>query len=161
MIAADNSHIMIPSYAHLFGGKVQEWTNMKDNIKIEFTYSPEKPIIDTFTTLNFSIQNLHTGEHTEDLTARVVVTNGQRLFKFENITVPKGDFSVKYIFPDDGTHQVILRVDSNHLVELASFQVFVPHQSPPSLSISGDDMIIAISLIATISLIVTLILKKR
>ncbi|MEP6576083.1 MAG: hypothetical protein ABJB85_06630 [Nitrososphaerota archaeon] len=81
---------------------------MKDNIKIEFTYSPEKPIIDTFTTLNFSIQDLHTGEHTEDLTARVVVTNGQRLFKFENITVPNGDFSVKYIFPDDGTHQVIL-----------------------------------------------------
>lgn len=123
---------MITSYTHLFGGKVQEWTNLKDNIKIEFAYSPEKPIIDTFTTLNFSIQNLHTGEHTEDLTARVVVTNGQRLFKFENITVPKGDF--------------------------------VPHQSPPSLSSSGDDMIniiIAISLIATVGLIVTLILKKR
>jgi len=75
--------------------------------------SPEKPIIDTFTTLNFSIRDLHTDEHTEDLTARVVVTSGQRLFKFENITVPNGDFSVKYIFPDDGTHQVILRVDSN------------------------------------------------
>jgi len=163
LIAADNSHIMITSYAHLFGGKVQEWTNVKDNIKIEFTYSPEKPIIDTFTTLNFSIQDLHTGEHTEDLTARVVVTNGQRLFKFENITVPNGDFSVKYIFPDDGTHQVILRVDSNHLVELASFQVFVPHQSPPSLSSSGDEIniIIAISLIAIVGLIVTLILKKR
>ena len=40
---------------------------------------------------------------------------------------------MKYIFPDDGTHQVILRVNSNHLVELASFQVFVPHQSPPSI----------------------------
>ena len=163
LIAADNSHIIIPSYAHFFGGKAQEWTNVKDNIKIEFTYSPVKPMIDTFTTLNFSIQDLHTGEHIEDLSARVVVTNGQRLFKFENITVPNGDFSVKYIFPDDGTHQVILRVDSNHLVELASFQVFVPHQSPPSLSSSGDEIniIIAISLIATISLIVTLILKKR
>ncbi|MGA9744336.1 MAG: hypothetical protein WBQ16_06950 [Nitrososphaeraceae archaeon] len=57
LIAANNSHIMIPSYVHLFGGKVQEWTNVKDNIKIEFTYFPEKPIIDTFTTLNFSIQN--------------------------------------------------------------------------------------------------------
>ena len=114
--------------------------------------------------MNFSVQDLHTGEHTEDLTARVVVTNGQRLFKFENITVPKGDFSVKYIFPDDGTHQVILRVDSNHVVELASFQVFVPHQSPPSLSSSGDGMIniiIAISIIATVGLIVILILKKR
>ena len=69
----------------------------------------------------------------KDFVAKVVVTNGQRLFKFENITVTNGDFSVKYIFPDDGTHQVILRVDSKHLVELASFQVFVPHQSPPSI----------------------------
>jgi len=58
---------------------------------------------------------------------------------------------------------VILRVDSHHLVELASFQVFVPHQSPPSLSSSGDEIniIIAISLIAIVGLIVTLILKKR
>ena len=164
LIAADNSHIMIPSYAHLFGGKVQEWTNMKDNIKIEFTYSPEKPIIDTFTTLNFSIQNLHTGEHTEDLTARVVVTNGQRLFKFENITVPDGDFSVRYIFPDDGTHQVILRVNSKQLVELASFQVFVPHQSPPSLLTAGGDMIniiIAIGIIAAVGSIVIIMLRKK
>jgi hypothetical protein len=164
LIAADNSHVMIPSYAHLFGGKVQEWTNVKDNIKIEFACSPEKPITDTFTTLNFSVQDLHTGEHTKDLTARVVVTNGQRLFKFENITVPNGDFSVRYIFPEDGTHQVILRVDSNHLVELASFQVFVPHQSLPSLYSSGNDMIniiIAISLIAIVGLIMILILKKR
>ena len=152
------------SYAHFPSGKVQEWKNVKDNIKVQFAYLPDKPIIDTFTALNFSVQNLKTGEHISDFTARVVVTNGQRLFKFENITIPDGDFSVKYIFPDDGTHQVILRVDSNHLVELASFQVFVPHQSPPSLSSSGDDMIniiIAISLIAIVGLIVTLILKKR
>ena len=152
------------SYAHFSTGKMQEWKNVKDNVKVQFAYFPDKPIIDTFTALNFSVQNLKTGEHIKDFTARVVVTNGQRLFKFENITVPKGDFSVKYIFPDDGTHQVILRVDSNHVVELASFQVFVPHQSPPSLSSSGDGMIniiIAISIIATVGLIVILILKKR
>ena len=110
------------------------------------------------------MQNLKTGEHIKDFTARVVVTNGQRLFKFENITVPNGDFSVKYIFPDDGTHQVILRVDSNHLVELASFQVFVPHQSPPSLLSAGGDMIniiIAIIIIAAVGLIVILMLKKK
>jgi len=145
------------------GGKVQEWTNAKGNVKIEFVYSPEKPIIDTFTTLNFSVQDLQTGEHTEDLTARVVVTNGQRLFKFENITVPDGDFAVKYIFPEDGTHQVILRVNSKNLVELASFQVFVPHQSPPGLlSDSGDvfNLIIAIGLISAIGLFAIIILKK-
>ena len=114
--------------------------------------------------MNFSVQNLKTGEHISDFTARVVVTNGQRLFKFENVTVPNGDFSVKYIFPDDGTHQVILRVNSKHLVELASFQVFVPHQSPPSLLNAGSDMIniiIAIIIIAAVGLIVLIMLKKK
>jgi hypothetical protein len=63
----------------------------------------------------------------------VTVTNGQRLFKFQNITVQNGDFSVYYIFPDDGTHQVLLRIDRKDSIRLASFQVFVPHQSPPSI----------------------------
>ena len=122
------------SSAHLINStRIQDWKNVKDNIEIQFSYKPDKPIIDAFTELQFSVTNLQTGEHLRDFVARVVVTNGQRLFKFENITVPNGDFSVKYIFPDDGTHQVILRVNSNHLVELASFQVFVPHQSPPSI----------------------------
>ena len=122
------------SSAHLINStRIQDWKNVKDNIEIQFAYKPEMPIIDAFTNLEFSVTNLQTGEHMKDFVARVVVTNGQRLFKFENITVPNGDFSVKYIFPDDGTHQVILRVNSNHLVELASFQVFVPHQSPPSI----------------------------
>lgn len=45
-----------------------------------------------------------------------------------------GDFSVEYIFPDDGTHQVITRIDKGSGVQvLASFNVFVPHQAPPSL----------------------------
>jgi hypothetical protein len=122
------------SSAHIIdSNRIQDWKNVKDNIKIQFSYKPDKPIIDAFTNLEFSVTNLQTGEHMKDFVARVVVTNGQRLFKFENITVSNGDFSVKYIFPDDGTHQVILRVDSKHLVELASFQVFVPHQSPPSI----------------------------
>ena len=98
-----------------------------------FSYKPEKPIIDAFTKLEFSITNLKTGEHLHDFIARITVTNGQRLFKFQNITVPNGDFSVDYIFPDDGTHQVLLRIDRNDTIQLASFQVFVPHQSPPSI----------------------------
>ena len=162
IFASMNDQMM--SYAHVPTGKVQEWKNVKDNIKVQFAYFPDKPIIDTFTTLNFSVQDLKTDEHIKDFTARVVVTNGQRLFKFENITVPNGDFSVKYLFPDDGTHQVILRINSTHLVELASFQVFVPHQSPPSLLNAGGDMInmiIAISIIAAIGLIVLIMLKKK
>ena len=112
----------------------QQITSQKDNVKILFTYEPEKPIIDAFTKLKFSVLNLTTSEHVEDFLARVVVTNGQRLFKFENITVPNGNFSVDYIFPDDGTHQVITRISKNTTIQiLASFNVFVPHQAPPSL----------------------------
>ncbi len=112
----------------------QQIISQKDNVKILFTYEPEKPIIDTFTKLKFSVFNLTNSENLKDFDARVVVTNGQRLFKFENITVPDGDFSVEYLFPDDGTHQVITRVDKDAAVQvLASFNVFVPHQAPPSL----------------------------
>lgn len=162
-IALENDRTINFSYAHL-GGKAQEWTDVNDNVRIQFSYSPEKPIIDTFTALNFSVQDLKTDEHIKDFTARVVVTNGQRLFKFENITVPDGDFLVKYLFPDDGTHQVILRVNSKNSVELASFNVFVPHQSPPGLlSNSGDptNIIIAIGLIVAVGLITLVILKRR
>jgi hypothetical protein len=114
--------------------KTQEWISLKDNVKILFTYQPERPVIDTFTKLEFSVINLTNNENLKDFDARVVVTNGQRLFKFENITVPDGDFSVEYLFPDDGTHQVITRVDKDAAVQvLASFNVFVPHQAPPSL----------------------------
>jgi hypothetical protein len=114
--------------------KTQEWISEKDNVKILFTYQPERPIIDTFTKLEFDVIDLTNNEYLKDFDARVVVTNGQRLFKFENITVPDGDFSVEYIFPDDGTHQVLTRIDKGSAVRaLASFNVFVPHQAPPSI----------------------------
>ena len=36
----------------------QEITDNSDGNKIQFTYEPEKPIIDTFTKLYFSVQDL-------------------------------------------------------------------------------------------------------
>src|ERR687898_2206122 len=116
--------------------ETQEWVSQKDAVRILFTYQPERPIIDTFTKLEFSVINLTSNENLKDFDARVVVTlpDGQRLFRFENITVPDGDFSVEYIFPDDGTHQVLARIDKGTSVRgLASFNVFVPHQAPPSI----------------------------
>jgi hypothetical protein len=128
-----NQVIITFSYAHIDKPEVQDWIDKNRNIKIKFDYEPNIPIIDTFTELQFSVQDLETGEHIKNFDARVVVTNGQRLFKFENITVVDGDFSVKYLFPDDGTHQVLTRINTNNSILLASFSVFVPHQSPPSL----------------------------
>ena len=117
--------------------RIQEWTDHYSGISTLFVYEPEEPIIDTFTELKFSIQNTTTGNHISDADntkARIVVTNGQRLFKFENITVGEdGHFSVKYLFPDDGTHQVISRIDTNDSSTASSFNVFVPHQAPPSI----------------------------
>jgi hypothetical protein len=86
--------------ATLLLNKIQEWISHKDTVKILFAYQPERPIIDTFTKLEFRVINLTSNENLKDFDARVVVTNGQRLFKFENITVPDGYFSVEYIFPD-------------------------------------------------------------
>ncbi len=147
--------------------RIQEWIDRNYKVRIQFLYEPEMPIIDQFTELKFSIQNDSTSEHIKDLTGRVTVTNGQRLFKFQNISIPDGDFSVKYLFPDDGTHQVLLRVDGkNKLTEIASFKVFVPHQGPPSVldPFMGDKiyptMIIG-GILAGVLIITIVMLKKR
>ncbi len=113
------SQSVILCEAHIKESKVQESIDKNKNIKIQFGYTPEKPIIDTFTELQFSVQDLETGQHIKDFDARVVVTNGQRLFKFENITVADGDFSVKYLFPDDGTHQVLTRINTNNSISFS------------------------------------------
>lgn len=150
------------NYAHIVdSNNTQVWKNSQDNLKIEFGYLPEKPVIDTFTSLTFSVTNLQTGEHTGDAVAQVTVTNGQRLFKFENVSVQNGDFSVDYFFPDDGTHQVLLRLDRNDTIDLASFNVFVPHQSPPDLLSNKDNVIIGVGLISVVGIITILIIRKK
>ena len=118
--------------AHINGTRIQELIDKQDGIKILFTYEPEKPIIDTFTKLIFSVQDLE-GNHIKNFTASITVTNGQRLFKFENLNVTDGDFQVEYIFPDDGTHQVITRINTETTIIPALFSVFVPHQAPPDI----------------------------
>lgn len=159
--------------------RIQEWTDPYNGISTQFVYEPEKPVIDTFTELKFSIQNIATGNHisdTDNAKARVVITNGQRLFKFENITVgDDGHFSVKYLFPDDGTHQVITRLDTNDSSTASSFNVFVPHQGPPSMlnplpssPTTGSDnnqqissTVILIGLISGIAAATIFILKRK
>jgi hypothetical protein len=161
--------------AHLDGERIQQSQRKRDNVLIQFTYYPEKPIIDSFTELKFNIQNISTGKHIQDIMARVVVTNGQRYFKFDNVSIQNGHFSVKYIFPDDGTHQVLLRLVTDNDVIPASFKVFVPHQSPPSIldpfpsfpGTGNDDLGIWISKILVVLLpaaavtALIIILKKK
>ena len=53
----------------------------------------------------------------------------QKTFKFNNISAPDGDFSIKSRFFDTGTYQVIIRIASiNNAIALASFKVIIPSQ---------------------------------
>ena len=98
---------------------------------IQFTYSPENPVIDTPTELKFNALNLKTGNQLKNLSARVIVltsSNGvESFYKYTNLTAPAGNFSVRYIFPYDGLYKVISKIESknNSALTLASFSVFV------------------------------------
>ena len=99
------------------------WTDKSNNIKIQFSYSPERPTIDDTIQLQFKIQDLQSGNHLKDLIAYVTVTNDP-LYKFSNITVTDGNFSIRCPSLEAGIHQVILKVNSkDYSLELASFNI--------------------------------------
>jgi len=89
----------------------QIWTNAEQNLRIQFSYQPQKPILDQPTELTFVAQNLKTGDYLKNLTANILVTHyssGQfSNFRFSNITVPDGRFSVKYRFQDTGYSRLL------------------------------------------------------
>jgi hypothetical protein len=148
--------------------RTQTWTDKLNNLKVQFTYSPDNPAIDTPTELNFNVLNLQTGSHLKDLSARIVVlTNSggqQRSFKFTNISAADGNFSVKYLFPDSGSYQVISKIDSKDSSNLASFNVFVPFQPLGTVNVSNLNTLILpallVGVIGTI-VVVTLIWKSK
>jgi hypothetical protein len=148
--------------------RTQTWTDKLNNLKVQFTYSPENPAIDTPTELKFNVLNLQTGSHLKDLSARIVVlTNSggqQRSFKFTNISAADGNFSVKYLFPDSGSYQVISKIDSKDSSNLASFNVFVPFQPLGTVNVSNLNTLILpallVGVIGTI-VVVTLIWKSK
>ena len=112
---------------------IQEIVDQHDKIKVQFAYDQDKIKINTLTDLKFSVLNSTTEEHIKNFLARVVVTEGSELFGFDNITVSDGDFSVNHSFANYGSHQVILRVDTNSSIIPASFNLIIPsYQSSPS-----------------------------
>jgi len=62
-------------------------------------------------------------------------TGGSSFYNFSKITVPNGNFSVNYAFPNDGAFPVYLRVDTPTSISIARFQVLVP----PVNVVSGND----------------------
>jgi hypothetical protein len=114
----------------------QIWTNAEQNLKIQFTYQPQKPVLDQPTELKFVVQNLKTGDYLKNLVANILVTHNSSgqfsNFRFGNITVPTGQFSVKYLFQDTGIFEIIARVSGKDIAALAAFKVIVPMQPYPA-----------------------------
>jgi hypothetical protein len=113
---------------------IQEILDQHDNIKVQFGYDQDKIKINTLTELRFSVLNSTTEEHIKNFLARVVVTEGSEVFGFDNIKVNDGDFSVKHSFASYGTHQIILRVDTNSSIVPAAFDIIIPSYQSPSSS---------------------------
>src|SRR5688572_16331769 len=125
-------------YSHIHTNNqiaIQEILDQRDKIKVQFGYDQEKIQINTLTDLKFSVLNSTTEQHIKKFFARVVVTEGSEVFGFDNIKVNDGDFSVKHSFANYGTHQVILRVDTNSSITPAAFDIIIPsYQSSSSSS---------------------------
>ncbi|MDE1763266.1 MAG: hypothetical protein KGH88_03360 [Thaumarchaeota archaeon] len=124
----------IPSYGHLYGYNFQEWRNQKDNLRIQFDTDPQTPIAGNMSTLMFSVQNLRTGQHLQNFTARIAIINASSNYPI-SVFVNKdevGDFAQKYTFPSGGTYEILLRVDSPSSIDVSRFTVFA---SSPSFQV--------------------------
>jgi hypothetical protein len=55
-----------------------------------------------------------------------MTVSNEPLYKFDNITVTDGDFSIRCPFLDPGMHQVVLKIDSkDYSLALASFNISI------------------------------------
>jgi hypothetical protein len=149
-------------YAHLSGTTLQQWVDKETGIKIQFAYKPEKPIADSPTELSISVQNLTTGQHIKNFRASVVIINDfQRAFKFLNISVVNGDFSLHYSFPDSGHNQILVSINKDSFgLALASFRVSVSAPFPPP-DIVAKSIIVGVVMPAAIMTAILLLIKKR
>jgi hypothetical protein len=110
----------------------QLWTDSDHDLKIKFVYEPKIPIVDKPTELKFAVQRISTGDYLRNLEANVLVTDnisGQfRDFRFNNVSASGGQFSVKYLFPDTGLFEIIVRTSSPNAPDaqaLTAFDVIV------------------------------------
>jgi hypothetical protein len=159
---------------------IQEILDQRNKIKVQFAYDQEKIKINTLTDLKFSVLNSTTEEHIKNFLARVVVREGSEVFGFDTLKVNDGDFSVKHSFANYGTHQVILRVDTNSSITPAAFDIIIPsYQSSSSRFLVDSDkskldkdntstksfttyLIIGVGVAVSIGMIIILsILKKK
>jgi hypothetical protein len=147
---------------------IQESIDPKENVKIQFRYSPAEPMLYTLTDLKLSIQDLNTGNNLNDLFANIAILKGDRIFfKFNNITLENGDLLLKVQFVEDGNYQLISQIRSkeNISIALASFSILVPLQPFGSFNFySIAPLVLPIGLVAifgTAAVAIFLILVYR
>ena len=118
--------------------KNDSWISKRDNLNVTLNLMPLLPVIDETTKLLFEVTYLNNSKPYEDLNTRVTITDHDgRLYKFENKLVPllDGQFSINYIFPDDGEHRIILQLYKNMTpFTVSSFDLAIPHPTPPSVT---------------------------
>ena len=116
--------------------KNDSWISERNDLNVTIQLVPKIPVIDETTKILFEVTNLNASKPRMDLNTRVTVTDHDgRLYKFENKLIPviNGQFSVNYIFPDDGEHRIILQLYENTTpLTVSSFDLLIPHPTPPS-----------------------------
>jgi len=117
--------------------KNSTWTSISKNLTLSLELIPRVPVIDESTRMQFEVRNLNHSNQFDNIRAKVTVTDHDgRLYKFENRLIPlaNGQFSVNYIFPDDGEHRVIVQLYQNVTpYTISAFDIVIPHpvtQSP-------------------------------
>ena len=149
---------------------IQEWNDQQNAVKVLFSYSPEKPLLYTPTDLKFSIQDLKTGNHLEDLVMNSTIIKDDKIFfKINGVTIKNGDLSLKAQFSEDGNYQIISQVRSkdNVAIALTSFNIFVPLQ--PFGKFDADSLtstlipagLVAISLLGLVAVIMFVSKKEN
>ena len=116
--------------------KNDSWISERDDLSVTIKLMPRVPVIDETTKILFEVTSLNNSKPPEDLNTRITITDHDgRLYKFENKLIPiiDGQFSVDYIFPDDGEHRIILQMYKNVTpFTVSSFDLLIPHSAPPS-----------------------------
>ena len=116
--------------------KNSTWTSISKNLTLSLELIPRVPVIDESTRMQFEVRNLNHFNKFDNIRAKVTVTDHDgRLYKFENRLIPlaNGQFSVNYIFPDDGEHRVIVQLYENTTpYTISAFDIVIPHPIPQS-----------------------------
>ncbi|MGI0073450.1 MAG: hypothetical protein ACREA3_06540 [Nitrosotalea sp.] len=121
----------LSSYGHLYGLNFQEWTNKEKNLLIQFDMDPHSPIAGKPSRMLFSVQNLQTQQHFQNFTETITITNSGNaasssiIHKFESKEIKDGDFYQEYVFPNGGTYEILVRIDTSNFINVASFTVFI------------------------------------